>query len=65
MDILTNPLFGVVTFLIGCVIGAVACWKFISKEWDKREALMKKTFELSKSETNCWIKAQIDADKLP
>ncbi len=61
MSILTNPLFGVVTLLVGIIVGVLIGRWSRGREWDKREQLMRETFESAKSKGGCWVKAQVDA----
>jgi len=53
MEYLTNPLFGLVTFLIGLLTGLVLGRYSKEKEWSKREQLLRET-------RGCWIRGQVD-----
>lgn len=55
LELLTNPLFGVVTFLLGSILGFWLGHRERNKEWARREALIRET------SGGCWVKAQIDA----
>lgn len=62
MEILTNPLFGAVTLLVGILLGIRVGQTSKDKEWVKREQLMRETFENSQTSNGCWVRGQIDLD---
>lgn len=63
MSLLTNPLFPVISLLVGFIVGALVGRASRNHEWKERERLMRETFLSQKTE--CWVKAQVDAGTPP
>jgi hypothetical protein len=61
MDVVTNSLFGVVTLLVGLILGVLVGRWSRAREWDKREQLMREAFDSVKTTPGCWVKAQVDS----
>ena len=57
MSILTNPLFGLVAFLLGTWVGYVIRGVSQRREWAQREQLIRASYKAN----SCWVKAQVDA----